>query len=171
VTSDPARLVTEALHALGAAYEVLPCDPVLSDTAAYSAAYGVPPERLANTLLIVSKRGPRRVVACVALADGRLDVNGAVRSEMGAPKVSFATGEQTVDISGMELGGVAPFGLPEDVRVLVDARVLACDWVVVGGGSRAVKLRVDPKVFVRAQRTTIVENLARLPVDNRDCFS
>jgi prolyl-tRNA editing enzyme YbaK/EbsC (Cys-tRNA(Pro) deacylase) len=160
VTTDPAQRVTDALDAMGAPYEVLPCDPELSDTATYSEAYGVPPERLANTLLIVSKRGPRRVAACVALADGRLDVNGAVRAQMGAQKVSFATPDQTAEITGMELGGVAPFGLPEDVPVLVDARVLTYDWVVVGGGSRAVKLNVDPKVFVEAPRTRIVEGLA-----------
>ncbi len=160
MSTDPARLVTDALDAMGAPYEVLPCDPELSDTATYSQAYGVPPERLANTLVIASKRGPRRVAACVALANGRLDVNGAVRAQIGAQKVSFASAEQTAEMTGMELGGVAPFGLPEDVTVLVDARVLEHDWVVVGGGSRAVKLKVDPKVFVEAPRTRIVEGLA-----------
>jgi prolyl-tRNA editing enzyme YbaK/EbsC (Cys-tRNA(Pro) deacylase) len=157
VTPDPERLVTAALDELGVAYEALPCDPALSDTEAYGAAYGVAPERLANTLLVASKRGERSVVACVVLADDRLDVNGAVRREMGATKVSFARGEQTAELTGMELGGVAPFGLPDAVRVLVDTRVLDRDWVIVGGGSRAVKLRVDPAVFRDAPRTTVAD--------------
>lgn len=121
----------------------------------------MPADRLANTLLVVSKRGPRKAAACILLADDRLDVNGTVRARMGAPKVSFATGEQTAELTGMQLGAVAPFGLPEDVEVLVDARVLGPDWVIVGGGSRSVKLKLDPGVFVRAPRTTVVEGLAR----------
>lgn len=154
-------MVSSALDAIGAEYEALPCDPELSDTATYAVAYGVPADRLANTLLVVSKRGPRRVAACVLLADGRLDVNGVVRARMGTQKVSFADGEQTAELTGMQLGGVAPFGLPEEVEVLVDARVLEPDWVVVGGGSRAVKLKLDPALFRRAPRTTVVEGLAR----------
>lgn len=157
MTGDPAGLVTAALDRLGAAYESLPCDPAVSDTEAYAAAYGVPAERLANTLLVAAKRGDRGVAACVVLADDRLDVNGAVRRALGATKVSFAGGGQTAELTGMELGGVAPFGLPAEVRVLVDARVLDRDWVIVGGGSRAVKLRLDPAVFLRAPRTTVAD--------------
>lgn len=152
--------VTEALDALAVDYESLPCDPALADTAAYSAAYGIPLERCANTLLIVSKRGPRRVVACVALADTRLDVNGAVRQQMGVPKVSFAGPDDTAALTGMQLGGVAPFALPDDIDVLVDARVLDHDWVVIGAGTRAAKLRIDPKVFLEAPRTTVLTGLA-----------
>lgn len=152
--------VTDALDQLGFAYDALPCDPALADTAAYSEAYGIPLERCANTLVVVSKRGPLRVAACVTLADRRLDVNGAVRERMGAPKVSFAAGDQTAELTGMELGGVAPFGLPDDLPVLVDARVLDHHWVIVGGGTRSVKLRVDPRLFTKAPRTTVVEALA-----------
>lgn len=152
--------VTDALDALGFSYEALGCDPALADTAAYSQAYGIPLDRCANTLVIVSKRGPRRVAACVALADTRLDVNGVVRDRLGAPKVSFAGPDDTAALTGMELGGVAPFGLPDDLPVLVDARVLDHDWVIVGGGTRDVKLRIDPQVFTKAPRTTVVAGLA-----------
>jgi prolyl-tRNA editing enzyme YbaK/EbsC (Cys-tRNA(Pro) deacylase) len=152
--------VTDALDALGFSYEALACDPALADTAAYSEAYRIPLDRCANTLVVVSKRGPQRVAACVALAGTRLDVNGAVRDRLGAPKVSFAGPDDTAALTGMELGGVAPFGLPDDMPVLVDARVLDHDWVIVGGGTRDVKLRLDPRVFSKAPRTSVVAGLA-----------
>lgn len=158
--SDPGVMVEEALRAVGARYEVLACDPTLADTDAFLAAYGFAPAQVLNTILVVSKRGPRRYAACVAPADARLDVNGAVRREMGAPKVSFASGEQTAELTGMAIGGVAPFGLPPEVAVLVDARVLQPDTVVVGGGDRARKFLVAPEVFERAPRTRVVEGLA-----------
>ena len=159
--ADPEALVRRALDDLGADYELMDCDPALADTATFVEAYGVPAERSANTILVSARRGPPRVAACVVLATTRLDVNGAVRRELGVSKLSFASPEQTKDATGMELGGVAPFGLPHDVAVLVDAAVVALDWVIVGGGSRSVKVRLDPKVFGRAPATHVVENLAR----------
>ena len=46
--------VAAALEALGTPFEVMECDPALADTAAFVAAYGVPPERSANTILVAS---------------------------------------------------------------------------------------------------------------------
>lgn len=151
-----------ALDALQAGYEVLDCDPDLADTAAFLAHYGHAADTVVNTLLVVAKRGPQTVAACAVLADSRLDVNGAVRRALAIPKASFAPPEQTEALTGMQLGGVAPFGLPDEVRVLVDARVLAHPRVIVGGGTRGVKLAVDPEVFRRAPRTWVVDGLAHV---------
>ncbi len=159
-SEDPEARVRRALDDLGADYELLACDPALADTAAFVAAYGVPADRSANTLLVSARRGPERTAACVVLATTRLDVNGAVRRALGVAKLSFADPDRTREQTGMELGGVAPFGLPGEVEVLVDAAVLTPDWVVVGGGSRAVKVRLDPAVLRRAPRTRVVEGLA-----------
>lgn len=149
-----------ALDALGASYEVLDCDPELADTAAFLAHYGHAPDTVVNTLLVVAKRGPAVVAACAVLADSRLDVNGAVRRTLAIPKASFAPPERTEALTGMALGGVAPFALPDEVRVLVDARILDHPRVIVGGGTRGVKLAVDPEVFRRAPRTQVLDGLA-----------
>lgn len=161
VDATPDVRLRAALDALQAAYEVLDCDPELADTAAFLAHYGHAPDTVVNTLLVVAKRGPAAVAACAVLADSRLDVNGAARRALAIPKASFAPPEQTEALTGMELGGVAPFGLPDEVRVLVDARVLDHPRVIVGGGSRRHKLAVDPEVFRRAPRTLVVDGLAR----------
>lgn len=155
----PDRGLRAALDGLGAAYEVLACDPELADTAAFLAAYGHAPDTVVNTLLVVAKRGVG-IAACAVLADSRLDVNGAVRRTLGVPKASFAPPGQTEALTGMALGGVAPFALPAEIRVLVDARVLEHPRVIVGGGSRSRKFAVDPEVFRRAPRTEVVPGLA-----------
>lgn len=156
----PDRELRAALDGLGARYEELACDPELADTAAFLAAYGRAPDTVVNTLLVVAKRGPAVVAACAVLADSRLDVNGAVRRTLGIPKASFAPPGQTEALTGMVLGGVAPFALPAEVRVLVDARVMEHPRVIVGGGSRSRKFAVDPEVFLRAPRTEMVPGLA-----------
>jgi prolyl-tRNA editing enzyme YbaK/EbsC (Cys-tRNA(Pro) deacylase) len=79
---------------------------------------------------------------------------------MGVRKASFAAAEPVRALTGMEIGGVTPFGLPEDVPVLVDARVLEPPWVVLGGGNRSSKLRVAPDAMRRVPTVRIVDGLA-----------
>lgn len=162
--SDPSRLLhastREALDALGLAYEVMPCDPELADTAAFVAAYGVPLDRSANTIVVASKGAAPVHVACVLLATTSLDVNGLVRREMGVRKASFARAEPTRELTGMEIGGVTPFGLPDDLPVLVDARVMEPEWVILGGGNRSSKLRIAPDALRALPTVRVVEDLA-----------
>ncbi len=154
------RCVHEALGRLAARYEVLPCDPALADTAAFCAHYGVPPAISANTILVASRKDPKRYAACLTLATTKLDVNHKVADLMGIKKLSFASGEETISVTAMMIGGVTPFGLPPNLRVYVDSRIVGLAQVIVGGGSRSSKLRVDPEVFRRMAGVEIVDGLA-----------
>jgi prolyl-tRNA editing enzyme YbaK/EbsC (Cys-tRNA(Pro) deacylase) len=101
------------------------------------------------------------MVACLILATTRLDVNGVVRRRMGVRKASFANAEQTRDVTGMEIGGVTIFGLPDTLPVWVDPRVVDKDWVVIGAGSRTAKIRLDPRQLVGVDGVEVVEDLAQ----------
>ena len=161
--ADPSLLLPPtraALERLDVRYEVLACDPDLADTAAFVQAYGIPLDRSANTIVVASKGAEPTHVACVLLATTSLDVNGAVRREMGVRKASFAHAEPTCELTGMEIGGVTPFGLPDGLRVLVDARVMEPEWVILGGGNRSSKLRVVPDALRRLPQVQVVEGLA-----------
>jgi prolyl-tRNA editing enzyme YbaK/EbsC (Cys-tRNA(Pro) deacylase) len=156
--------VREALADLGVSYETVPCDPSLSDTAAFCDAYGFNPEDCANCIVVASRRPAGQHVATLVLATTRLDVNGRCCELMGVRRASFAPPEQTAELTGMEIGGVTPFGLPEPLTpVWVDAAVLLRQRVVVGGGDRSVKLLVDSSVFSRAPLFEVVQRLAMRP--------
>ena len=152
--------VREHLERIGATFEVMECDPALADTAAFVDAYGVPLERSANTIVVASKGTQPAYVACVVLATTSLDVNRAVRREMGVRKASFAGADPVRELTGMEIGGVTPFGLPDDMPVLVDARVMVPDWVVLGGGNRSSKLKVAPDALRSLRNVRVIEGLA-----------
>ena len=154
------RRVTAALDALGVSYEVLPCDPELADTHAYCEHYGISLSESANAIVVASKKEPRQYSACLALATTRLDVNHAVRRLMGTKKLSFASAEQTVSVTGMMVGGVTPFGLPEGLPLYIDRRVMDCASVVIGGGSRSCKIRLSPKAFEHLSQAQTIEDLA-----------
>lgn len=157
---DPvAARVLAALDAAGVEYEPVPCDPAHADTAAFCARYGVPLERSANTILVASRGEPKRYAACVVLATTRLDVNHVVRKRLGVRRCSFADAEETRALTGMEIGGVTVAALPSEVPLWVDARVLAQPWVIVGGGSRNLKVRLAPRELLKLG-AEVVEGLA-----------
>ena len=162
--SDPTGLLhaqtRTALDRLGVAYEVMACDPALADTAAFVEAYGIPLERSANTIVVASKGAEPRFVACVVLATTSLDVNRVVRREMGVRKASFAAADPVRELTGMEIGGVTPFGLPDGLPVLVDARVMEPDWIILGGGNRSSKLRLAPDALRSHPSVRVVDGLA-----------
>jgi prolyl-tRNA editing enzyme YbaK/EbsC (Cys-tRNA(Pro) deacylase) len=157
-----ARLVA-ALGPLGVDYELFACDPALADTAAFCAAYGFDPGDSANTILVIGKSDPPRYAACVVLAPNRLDVNRAVRDRIGTRKASFAPAEATRDMTGMEIGGVTVFGLPADLPIWVDARVMLRDRIVLGGGSRSWKVLAPPSILLALPGAAVVEGLATDP--------
>ena len=157
--NSSADKVTEALEDLCIPYEIIRIDPMFADTAQFCETYGYSLEHTCNTILVASRKEPKKFAACVVLANTRLDVNKRVRNLLGVSKVSFATPEQTLEITGMQLGGVTPLALPSQLPLYVDQRVLALQWVILGGGSREIKVKVAPSIF-GALRAEIIPELA-----------
>ena len=153
-------LTSSSLEALDVAYEVMACDPDLADTAAFCEAYGVAPEDSANTILVSSKRPAGHDAACVVLATTRLDVNRRVRELLEVKKLSFASPERTEELTDMLIGGVTPFGLPSGLRVLVDSRVTERTSIILGGGNRSSKLKIEPSALLRLPDVEIIDDLA-----------
>ncbi len=152
--------VRAALITLEADFTEMACDPDLADTEAFCAAYGIAPEDSANCILVASRKPEGHLALCLVLAPNRLDVNNTVRRLMGVRKLSFAPPDVTKEATGMLIGGVTPFGVAETIPVYVDGRVMERERVIVGGGSRSLKIEVDPEVFARMPNAEIIEGLA-----------
>ena len=152
--------VTASLGALGVPYEIMTIDPDFADTARFCERYDIPLDHSANTIIVAGKKEPKQYCACVVKATTRLDVNHAVRKLMNVSRASFATAEETKALTGMMIGGVTIFALPRDLAVYVDERLMALDWLILGGGSRSTKIKTSPDVFRRLPNTTVVPALA-----------
>ena len=160
VSADADRVLRQQLDGLGFDYEIVPCDPDLADTAAFCRAYGYRMEDSANTIVVAGKGDPPRHAACVVLATTRLDVNRTVRTRLGVRKASFASAEDTQRLTGMMIGGVTVFGLPLDLPLWVDARVMDRQRIVLGGGSRSCKVLAPPDILLALPNVEVVEGLA-----------
>jgi len=153
--------VISDLNSKGLEYEVMDCDPDLADTAQFCEAYDIPLDKSANAILVASRKPEGHHAVCVVLAHTKLDVNGTVRRKLGVRKVSFAPPDMTRDLTGQEIGGVTIFGLADGMPVWLDSRVMECDWVIVGAGSRSAKLRLDPSQLSGLPGYEVVERLAK----------
>jgi len=141
-------------------YELFACDPELADTAAFCAAYGFAMGESANTIVVIGKSDPPRYAACVVLATHRLDVNRVVKGRLGTRKASFASQDETRALTGMAIGGVTAFGLPDGLPLWVDAAVMARERIVLGGGNRSWKVIAPPAILRTLPGVEVVEGLA-----------
>ena len=144
-------------------YELFACDPELADTAAFCAAYGFAMGESANTIVVIGKSDPPRYAACVVLATHRLDVNRVVKGRLGTRKASFASQDETRALTGMAIGGVTAFGLPDGLPLWVDAAVMARERIVLGGGNRSWKVIAPPAILLTLPRAEVVDGLAANP--------
>lgn len=162
VGADVDREALEAALAGYGDYELFACDPELADTAAFTDAYGFALEDSANTIVVIGKSSPPAYAACVVLATHRLDVNRTVKARLGTRKASFASPEVTRALTGMAIGGVTAFGLPEGLPLWVDAAVMKRERIVLGGGSRSWKVIAPPSILLSLPGVEIIEGLAAL---------
>lgn len=162
VLSSPALVPNVVLESVkGNALEdvlVSKIDPGLADTAAFCDAYDIGLEVSANCVIVEAKRGDRTwYAACMILATNRADINGIVRKQLDARKISFASMELAVGMTGMEYGGITPIGLPADWPIIVDSRVSKTDKVIIGSGLRGSKLLVDGRLLASLPHATVLD--------------
>ncbi len=151
-------LVSETLERYGIAHEAIACDPGLADTTAFCEAYGFTAGETCNAIIAAGKATPTKYACCVVLANCKVDVNKKVCELLEVKKCSFASGDQTLEVSGMQIGGVTPVGLP-DMPIYIDSAVLQNRRVVLGGGNRSSKLLVDPADLRKIPSVQVIEGL------------
>jgi prolyl-tRNA editing enzyme YbaK/EbsC (Cys-tRNA(Pro) deacylase) len=149
--------VRETLDTSGIAYEVLACEPELADTAEFCSHYGISVEEACNAILVALKTDPRRYVACLVRADSKLDVNRKVSALVGVKRLSFASAEETAELTGMLIGGVTVAGLPADMPIYIDARVMERPQIIIGGGNRHSKARLAPGELLKLPNAGVAD--------------
>ena len=149
--------VERQLAALGIAHEVLACNPEWADTDAFCANYGIPRENAANAIVVAAKTEPKQYAACLVLSTTKLDVNHKVSKLLGVRRLSFASADETKALTGQLIGGVTVFGLPDGMPVYLDARLMECEYVIVGGGNRSTKIKLPPDELRKLPGADVVD--------------
>lgn len=143
----PDTKVIRLLKSKNVPYRLLPHDePVYTVTAA-AAQRGVIQGEMVKSILLRDKNR-RYVMACVT-GDARLDPK-AVRSYLGDDwkRLSFASAEEILQITGFVQGAIAPLCLPEDVPVIFDHSIARCRKVNISSGDPMAGLELDPQDLI-----------------------
>lgn len=136
-------------------------DPSFADTASFCGQYDVSRDMGTNCLVLEAKRGDKVwYAACLILASDMADVNGAIRRQLGARRVSFAPKDVALALTSMEYGGVTPIGLPKDWTIIIDDAIMKHEVVIAGGGIRGSKLAIKTSCFT-ALPNAVIANIIK----------
>lgn len=95
------------------------------------------PEQIVRSILFQIR--PEEFV--MVLVAGRDQVDWRkLRQLVGRSRVRMATEEEVLEVTGYRVGTVSPFGLKNQVRVLIDESVLREEEVSLGSGAREMAI-------------------------------
>ncbi len=72
-------------------------------------------------------------------------------------KVKLARPEVVLDLTGFAVGTVPPFGHRNQLRTLLDLRVLELDEIFAGGGTHHALVRLNPQDIVENIQAEIID--------------
>tara|TARA_X000000368_G_scaffold216330_1_gene170728 strand:+ start:237 stop:713 length:477 start_codon:yes stop_codon:yes gene_type:complete len=137
--------------------EIFECLDEFSDTQNFSDHYGFNIEDACNAILIKSKKPEEFFAMFCVLGSSRLDVNHKAKAAINSKKVSFASKEEAEDVTLQIYGGISPLGLPVDIEIFVDKKVLNREKVFIGAGNRVSKFFLSPKTLVKLTNATVLD--------------
>ena len=130
LTSD-ATPVSRALVALNVPHRVLRHPGPLNSLEQAAAERGQRPEQVIRSIVFRLSGGEFVMV----LTSGSTRISWpALREYLGQSRLTTASEEELLRVTGYARGAVAPFGLPAPMRILVDHAVLAEEEISLGSG-------------------------------------
>ena len=127
--------VSQALTTLGIAHREFRHQGPLRSLEQAAAERGQQPGQIVRSLLFRVSEG--EYVMILVAGPEQLSWK-RLRRYVGTSRLTLATPEEVLQITGYKLGAVAPFGLPQPVRIVADESVYDQQEVSLGSGVRGV---------------------------------
>ncbi len=138
------------LRAHDVAMEVLSHPPVRTSEEA-ALARGTPLEQGAKALVF---RADTRPVLLVVPAQLRADTRGFKRT-YGVKDLRMISPDELLQLTGLEVGAVPPFGHLLGFQTYVDARLLDLPRIAFNAGSRATSVVMSPADYQRLEQPIV----------------
>ncbi len=129
--------VSTALATLGIPHEVFVHPGPLHSLEQAATERGQRPEQIVRSILFRISKGEYRMV--LMAGPGQIDWK-TLRQFVGTNRLTMASPEEVLEVTGYPLGAVAPFGLPRPIKIMVDRSVLSEEIVSMGSGMRGVAI-------------------------------
>jgi Cys-tRNA(Pro)/Cys-tRNA(Cys) deacylase len=73
-----------------------------------------------------------------------------LRQHLALSRISMASEQEVLKVTGYAVGAVSPIGLPNPLRILVDTSVLNPAQISLGSGVRGVAIMIKPSDLMNA---------------------
>ena len=150
--------VREYLTQFGAQDRVIELQESSATVALAAQALGTQTGQIAKTLSFMVGEQPTLIVV---EGDARID-NGKFKRHFGV-KAKMMSAEELDRYTGLQFGGVCPFGIPENVEIWLDESLKAYDSVYPACGSGNSAIRVTLEELERFSRAKGWIDVAKLP--------
>jgi len=139
ITSTP---VTRLLDAHGIPYRFFIHPRPVHSLAQAARERGQRPDQIIRSILFRLSRGG--FVMVLVAGEKQVDWH-ALRRHLGTSRISMATENEVLQVTGYPIGAVSPFGTLQPVRLLMDEGILKEEELSIGSGARytTVILRRD----------------------------
>ena len=125
--------VSEALTAMAIAHRLFEHPGPVRSLEQAADERGQRPEQVVRSLLfrVSAEQFVMVLIAGAQQVDWR-----ALRNHLGESRLTTASREEVLAVTGYELGAVAPFGLPQPIPLMIDESVLQPEELSIGSGVR-----------------------------------
>lgn len=147
--SNPANLtpVTKDLDAQGIPYRFFRHPGPVTSLEQAARERGQRPEQIIRSILF---RLPEDRFVMVLVAGPAQISWPQLREFLGTSRMTMASQDEVLRVTGYPTGAVSPFGLPKPIRVLMDRSVLGEEEISIGSGMRNTTVILRRDDLIRA---------------------
>lgn len=139
----------EHLKKFDAHERIILLDESLATVALAAEGLGVEPDRIAKSLSFRSNEGPMMIVV-----SGEARIDNRKFKDYFQQKARMLRAEETTELLGMQVGGVCPFALPEDIPVYLDISLKKYETVFPSCGAINSAIELTPEELELFSRFT-----------------
>jgi Cys-tRNA(Pro)/Cys-tRNA(Cys) deacylase len=142
--------VTEYLKSIGIPFRLFHHPGPIHSLAQAARERGQSPDQVVRSILFRLGEGK---FAMVLVAGDRQISWPVLRKHLGQSRLTLASEEEVLTVTGYQLGAVSPFGLPQPVPILSDESLFAQEELSLGSGVRGTAVILRTTDFLRALET------------------
>jgi len=144
INKPPASI---ALEGLGIPHRIFFHEGIVTSFEQAASERGQRESQVVRSILFQTR--PEEFVMVLVAGPAQVDWK-RFRQLVGRSRVRMATEDEVLEITGYRVGTVSPFGLKNQVKVLIDASVLKEEEVSIGSGVRSTALIMNSADLRRA---------------------
>ena len=147
LNADDTTPVTRALDELGVAYRLFKHPGPIRSLEQAARERGQRPEQIVRSILF---RMEEHQFIMALVAGPEQIAWPKLRAALGVSRLTMASEEEVLAVTGYPRGAVSPFGLSQPLRILVDPGVWEPDEISIGSGERGLTVILSQADLRRA---------------------